>query len=1220
MAKILIVDDQAPNRALIVTLVHHAGHEALEAADGADALQLVRAERPALVISDILMPTMDGYEFVRQLRADPALAATRVIFYSAYYQGEEARSLALAGGVSEVLVKPCEPQDILSAIERTLAQAAQASRDGPLAQEQAFRTQHLRLVTDKLRGNVVELEATNRRLAALTELNLQLASERDPVVLLNKVCAGARELIGAQYAVLCAVRKPGEASLVCTSGIDPGLARSLPAPDASSGLLGRLQLERRSQRLLNPGGDPTLAGLPPGYPPLYCALEAPVASLASSYGWICLANKQGAEHFSAEDERILSILAAQVGRIYENGSLYLEVQRHAEQLHIEVIERRRALEELRASEAGLHRAQLLARITHVISGPGGRFESWPATLAQMLRREPDAMPASAREWITMVYAEDRALVRGMALKAVREGVRMDFTYRLWRADGALLHLRQVMEPLHEDGATTEGLRWFNTIQDVTAQKRAEEALRESDRRFNELLDKVEMASLMLDRNGCITYCNDCLLRLSGWERGEIFGRNWFELFLPPGMDGMQRVFEDMLADRPATWHFEQEILTRAGGRRLVYWNNTVLRSVDGEAMGIACLGEDITERREAEHKIKRLNRVYAMLSGISTLLVRMRSRQELFAQSCDIAVRHGQFRMAWIGRVDRAAQQVIPMAISGSDPDFFDDIAGRLSYADEPSGMYSLTATVVREKRALVCDRVEGDPRVLLPAKLLARSVASMAVLPLMVAQEVVGVMALFSDEASFFDATEMKLLGELAGDISFALDHLEKADRLNYLAYYDDITTLPNRTLFLDRVNQHMRAREGHRPQAAPFLGVALIDVNRFRIVNDTLGRSLGDELLKLVAQRLQLHASAMDMLARIGVNSFGVAVCEARDASAVAMAVDHLMRACFDEPFQLGQQELRITAKAGVALFPMDGGDAEGLLRNAEAALKKAKASADALLFYTSEMNLRVAEALSLENQLREALERGEFVLHYQPKLHLASGQVTGAEALIRWNDPRRGLVPPGQFIPILEETGLIYEVGRWALGQALADNLRWRAAGLAPIRVAVNVSFLQLRHRAFIEQVRSAVAHDPQAAAGLELEITESMVMDDVEHSTQSLHAIREMGITVAMDDFGTGFSSLSYLARLPLDTLKIDRSFILHLAAGPKSSALVSTIINLGHSLGLKVVAEGVETEEQSALLALLGCDEIQGFFYSRPVPADLFGQQFLRSLQPDAPAL
>lgn len=646
MAKILIVDDQAPNRALVVTLVRHGGHEALEAVDGAQALALVRAERPALVISDILMPTMDGYEFVRQLRADPALAGTRVIFYSAHYQGEEARSLALAGGVSEVLVKPCEPQDILRAIERTLAQPAQGSQESPGLLEPAFRSQHLRLVTDKLRGNVVELEATNRRLAALTELNLQLASERDPAMLLNKVCTGARELIGAQYAVLCAVRKPGDTSLVCTSGIDPVLARSLPAPDASSGLLGRLQTERRSQRLLNPGGDPTMAGLPAGYPPLYCALEAPVTSLASSYGWICLANKEGADHFSAEDERILSILAAQVGRIYENGSLYLEVQRHAEQLHIEVIERRRALEELRASEARLHRAQVLAKITHIISGPGGQFESWPATLAQMLRRDPNTMPASAREWIGMVYADDRARVRSMALQAVREGVRMDFTYRLWRADGALLHLRQVMEPLPGEGDAPEGLRWFNTIQDVTAQKRAEEALRESDRRFNELLDKVEMASLMLDRNGCITYCNDCLLRLTGWERGEIFGRNWFELFLPPGMDGMQRGFEDMLADRPAVWHFEQEILTRSGGRRLVYWNNTVLRSVDGEAMGIACLGEDITERREAEHKIKRLNRVYAVLSGISTLLVRMRSRQELFTQSCDIAVRHGQFRMA----------------------------------------------------------------------------------------------------------------------------------------------------------------------------------------------------------------------------------------------------------------------------------------------------------------------------------------------------------------------------------------------------------------------------------------------------------------------------------------------------------------------------------------------------------------------------------------------
>jgi len=235
---------------------------------------------------------------------------------------------------------------------------------------------------------------------------------------------------------------------------------------------------------------------------------------------------------------------------------------------------------------------------------------------------------------------------------------------------------------------------------------------------------------------------------------------------------------------------------------------------------------------------------------------------------------------------------------------------------------------------------------------------------------------------------------------------------------------------------------------------------------------------------------------------------------------------------------------------------------------------------------------------------------VLHYQPKVNLASGKITGAEALIRWNDPRTGLVLPGHFIPILEETGLIYEVGRWALRQAIADYLRWRAAGLPAVRIAVNVSPLQLRHRGFIAEIEQTIGIDAQAAAGLELEITESLVMADVKHSTASLQAIRAMGVTIAIDDFGTGFSSLSYLAKLPLDTLKIDRSFVIDMTTSPQGLALVSTIISLAHSLKLKVVAEGVETEEQSGLLRLMGCDEMQGYLFSKPVPGEIFEAQFL----------
>jgi PAS domain S-box-containing protein/diguanylate cyclase (GGDEF)-like protein len=1217
MAKILVVDDLPANRALVVTLIGHSGHQALEAADGAEALERVRAERPDLVISDILMPTMDGYEFVRQLRADHHLSATQVIFYSAHYREQEARNLALACGVTQVLVKPCEPQDILAAIEQALTQIAPRPS---VELEHSFQTRHLQLMTDKLTGNVAELEAMNRRLAALTDLNLQLASERDPQVLLANVCRGARTLVGAQYAVLCVVRKHSDSAITCTSGIESAHAgpqdKPLDLPVISHGLLGQLRADRRSERVVNPGGNPSVIGLPAGYPPLHTGLIAPVTSLSFSYGWICLANKEGAEEFSGDDEKVLAILGAQVGRIYENGSLYIEVQKHAEQLQVEVFERQRAMDELRASKVSLRRAQALAKITHVISGRGGAFESWQDTLPDILGLPADAVPRSAREWLALVHPHDRGTFRHHALQAARQKVRVDFTYRVLNPAGDLKYLRQVMEPLEDDQGRGEVDRWFNTIQDVTKEKRAEEELHESDRRFNTMLDKVEMISLMLDCTGLITYCNDYLLRLTGWQREEVFGRNWFELFVPPETAHVRDVFADLLADRPSAWHYDNEILTRSGERRLVHWNNTVLRSVGGQVTGVASLGEDITERREAERKIKRLNRVYAMLSGINTLIVRVRQRDELFREACRIAVDHGHFRIAWIGRVDRAERRVVPVGVSGAEADFIHNIHDRLGLFDDPTPGESMAAGVVRSGRPVLCDDISGDPRVMLRDQLQTRGVASIAVLPILVAGDVVAVLALLADEVGFFDAAEMKLLTELASDIGFALDHLDKEDRLSYLAYYDETTGLPNRTLFLERSSQHLRPREGGRAM----LGVALMDISRFRNVNDTLGRRGGDELLTQVARRLQRAAGDHFDVARIGINSFGIAVTEARDAGAVALAVDHLMRACFDTPFALGGTELRMAAKAGVAMYPLDGGDAETLLRNAEAATNKAKASADSLLFYTSEMNTRVAETLSLEGRLREALEQDQFVLHYQPKQHLASGALAGAEALIRWNDPRRGLVPPGQFIPILEETGLIYDVGRWALRQALADNLRWRQAGLAPLRVAVNVSILQLRHRGFIDEVRNAVAHDAAAARGLELEITESMVMDDVERSTQSLHALREMGITIAIDDFGTGFSSLSYLARLPVDTLKIDRSFIMGMAAGPQGQSLVSTIVNLGHSLRLKVVAEGVETEDQSRRLALLGCDEIQGYLLSQPLPASVFEQRFLRAAAPSgAPA-
>ena len=468
------------------------------------------------------------------------------------------------------------------------------------------------------------------------------------------------------------------------------------------------------------------------------------------------------------------------------------------------------------------------------------------------------------------------------------------------------------------------------------------------------------------------------------------------------------------------------------------------------------------------------------------------------------------------------------------------------------------------------------------------------------------GFFALHAEVSDFFDDEEMELLIELASDIAFSLDHIAKEEKLNYLAYYDVLTGLANRSLFLERLAQYMRSAVsgGHK------LALFLIDLERFKNINDSLGWPAGDALLRQVATWLTHNAGDVNMLARVDADHFAAVLPEARQGGDVARLLEKSMAALGEHPFHLNDAVFRIAVKVGVALFPDDGADADTLYRNAEAALKKAKASGDRYLFYTQNMTKTVAGKLTLENQLRQALDKEEFVLHYQPKVNLASGKLTSAEALIRWNDPRTGLVPPGRFIPILEETGLIYEVGRWALRKAIEDYLRWRAAGLAAVRIAVNVSPLQLRHRGFVDEIKQAIGIDAHAAAGLELEITESLIMEDVKHNIASLQAIRAMGVSIAIDDFGTGFSSLSYLSRLPVDTLKIDRSFVTDMTAGEQGLALVSTIIALAHSLKLKVVAEGVETEEQSRVLRSLNCDEMQGFLFSKPVPSEIFEAIFL----------
>ncbi|MDO8768462.1 MAG: EAL domain-containing protein [Burkholderiaceae bacterium] len=693
------------------------------------------------------------------------------------------------------------------------------------------------------------------------------------------------------------------------------------------------------------------------------------------------------------------------------------------------------------------------------------------------------------------------------------------------------------------------------------------------------------------------YCNPAGLHMLGFETGQNISNMNINTMYPERVSTMVREQAFPHAIKHGSWSGEAVVLRRDGREIPVSQVIIAHRGGDGSVEYLSTIARDITLQKENEKRIMRLNRVYAVLSGINMTIVRTQDRQELFDDACRIAVEQGKFRLAWIGLLDANGLDVTPVARAGVDEGYLDNI--QMTARDDAPDRCEMVAQALREKTAVVCNDIDTDPQMARwRDEALRRGYRSVVVLPLQLEDKVMGLLLLYASEAGVFDTEEMRLLTELAGDISFALDHLEKKDRLNYLAYYDALTGLPNHSLLDERLDQRASAAHDDRKTFA----VVMLNLERFRSVNETLGQHAGDELLRQVARRLKDVLDESDILARLGADSFAIVTRSYDDDDGVGHILEQLLSSIHGQPFEIDGQELRIAAKAGVAIFPHDGKDANTLSRNAEAALGKAKLSGDKYLFYAPEFNARVAEKLALENKMRRAVERGELALHYQPKVELKKRRIVGVEALMRWTDPDTGLaVPPVKFIPILEETGLILEAGRWALEQAIADSARWKGMGLQVPRIAVNVSAIQLRQKDFVATVERALRGAKDIDGVLELEITESLIMQDIDANIEKLRSIRDMGVEISVDDFGTGYSSLSYISRLPINALKIDRAFIINMTSNPDDLSIVSTIISLGHSLELKVIAEGVETEEQANLLRLLKCDVFQGYLVSRPVP-------------------
>jgi diguanylate cyclase (GGDEF)-like protein len=618
------------------------------------------------------------------------------------------------------------------------------------------------------------------------------------------------------------------------------------------------------------------------------------------------------------------------------------------------------------------------------------------------------------------------------------------------------------------------------------------------------------------------------------------------------------------------------------------------------------IGENVSfglEMFEREQQKERISCMLAALSATNEAIMRARSRDELFQLVCEAVVEGAKFTSTTIALAQPDSEFLKVVATTGPTADYIRTLRFSTS-AQRPEGR-GLSGTAFRTGQPSVSNDFQADLRTS-HWHGSATGTKSGAGLPLMVGGKPVGVFLFLSSERDTFTPDLVELLRRLAENVSFALQNFDRADekiradqQIQYLATHDGLTGLPNRMMFNQLLEQSIKSARRKESKCA----VLFIDLDRFKIINDSLGHSVGDALLVEVANRLRSSVRESDVVARLGGDEFVIVLSEIFDSDQIAMVARKVLSGLVS-PLNLAGHDCRTTGSIGIAIFPDNGGDAQTLTKNADMAMYLAKEEGkNDFRFYSPVIKSQSIERLMLESSLRHALELNQFALHYQPKIEAATGQINGVEALLRWRHPDLGDLPPMKFIPLAEETGLIIPIGRWVLRTACAQNMAWQRQGLPVISMAVNLSPRQFQDDHLLRDVDDALKETGMPAHLLQLEITESMVMQNVARAIKLLDEIQDRGVRLAIDDFGTGYSSMSLMKQFPIDTIKIDRSFVRDLAENPQDRAIATAIINMGKALGLTVVAEGVETTEQDAFLRGHLCDELQGFLFSKPVPAD-----------------
>ena len=727
-----------------------------------------------------------------------------------------------------------------------------------------------------------------------------------------------------------------------------------------------------------------------------------------------------------------------------------------------------------------------------------------------------------------------------------------------------------------------------------AQRCSQQQLRSNEEQLRATIETSPDWIWETDVFGKFRFCSPAVANILGYDPLELVGED-FRLFLSED----ERDRADALLPTPGQSHLSGAVArwrTAGGQLRWLERNVVVVLDESRQLVGYRGTDRDITTRREQESRLRRLTRSYRMLSSTGSAILRLRNRNELMNEICRIAVHQGGYDRVAISLIDPNARELRPQAWAGNDgkPLLALDRAELESDAEAAS----MAEQTIRSGTPTVCNHLHHEQfPVAHRQMLLEHGYQALATLPILVDGTVIGVITFFSDHSGIFDEAEIEVLQELTANLGFALQFLEKDETVHFLSYFDSLTGLAKRPLFCQRFAQAMAA-DSSEPR---FMHVVVFDIQKLGAVNDSFGRYVGDRLIENMAARLKHAYADSEKLAYLGGGTFAIALPSMGNGNDFGPLLQYSVGRLFVEPIHVDGHDFRPGMRYGIAGYPDDASSADELVQCAEASLAAAREDNERFVAYSSITHRPSTRAFELESRLAGALERDEFLLHYQPKIDLTTGLIEGFEALLRWQDSEEGLVPPSVFIPLLERSGAIVDVGAWVLLQAAHDIHQWRDAGLPDVRVAVNVSPLQLRRRDFAAQVLSCVGSS-KGMAGIDIEITESMLMQDIELSTRKLAELRDAGVGVAIDDFGTGYSSLRLLSGLPITTLKIDRSFVKNGCLSQGGLTLVSTIISLARSFGMKTVAEGVETVEELRMLRGLDCDQAQGFYFARPCPA------------------